>query len=121
MKPLLYIGAALMIGAGTYGFVDYKKKSHSKELQSLYTKEEKKEVKESIPAPDIPEAVPAAMVTTQKETVVNAKDAVAADNKVVKKKKEKWDLKIYSRAIPAKEIIEEVPMTEVDTIKATQQ
>ena len=63
MKPLLYIGAALMIGAGTYGFVDYKKKSRSKELQSLYTKEEKKEVKESIPAPDIPEAVPAAMVS----------------------------------------------------------
>ena len=30
MKPLLYIGAALMMGAGIYGFVDYKKKNQKK-------------------------------------------------------------------------------------------
>ena len=122
MKPLLYLGAALMIGAGTYGFVDFKKKSHSKEMQSLYKKEETKEVKEPIPAPDIPEVVPAAMVTTQKEAVVEIKDTVAAGNKVGKKNNKRFNLKIYSRAEPRaiEEFEEEVPAAETDTIKATQ-
>ena len=33
MKSILYAGAALMIGASIYGFVDYKKNSHKKERQ----------------------------------------------------------------------------------------
>ncbi|MES1197913.1 MAG: hypothetical protein ABUL41_01395 [Chitinophagaceae bacterium] len=39
MKSILFIGATLMIGATIYGFVDYKKTSHSKEFRNLYEKE----------------------------------------------------------------------------------
>lgn len=120
MKPLLYIAAALMMGAGIYGFVDYEKKSRSREMQSLYTKEENREVKEPIPAPDIPEVVPAAVVTTQKEAVVKQKDKAVARKS--EEKFERLNLKIYSRAIPTKqlEVVEEEPVAAVDTIAVTQ-
>jgi hypothetical protein len=36
MKSILYAGATLMIGAAIYGFVDYKKTSHSKEFTKMY-------------------------------------------------------------------------------------
>jgi hypothetical protein len=121
MKPLLYIAVALMIGAGIYGFVDYKKKSQRKTLESLYTKEGNKEVKEPIPAPDIPEVGPAVMATTpREEAVVENKNTGEAGDKEGKKNNKRLNLKIYSRAIPTKVIIEEEDATAVDTIKATQ-
>lgn len=36
MKSILYVGAALMIGASVYGFVDYKKTSRDKQFESMY-------------------------------------------------------------------------------------
>lgn len=36
MKSILYAGAALMIGASIYGFVDYNKTSHKKEFKTMY-------------------------------------------------------------------------------------
>jgi hypothetical protein len=116
MKPLLYIAAALMIGAGIYGFVDYKKKSQRKTLESLYTKEGNKEVKEPIPAPDIPEVGPAVMATTpREEAVVENNNTNAAG----KKNNKRLNLKIYSRAEPRAIVIgEETPAAEPDTIKA---
>ena len=41
MKPVLYVGAALMISASIYGFVDYKKTTRKEEFRKMY--EEKKE------------------------------------------------------------------------------
>lgn len=110
MKPLLYIAAALMIGAAIYGFVDFKKKSHSKEFQSLYTKEATKDVKEQIPAPDVPERVPAAMATEKKETVVEEKKTNPTLKKGVKKKDKRLNAKLYSRAaLEREEFLQEVP------------
>lgn len=43
MKSFLYAGAALMIGASIYGFVDYKNTSHKKEFNAMYA--EKKAAK----------------------------------------------------------------------------
>ena len=42
MKSILYVGAALMIGASIYGFIDYKKASHKEEFTAMY--DEKKSV-----------------------------------------------------------------------------
>ena len=36
MKSILYVGDTLMIGAGIYGFVDYKKTNHKKEFVKMY-------------------------------------------------------------------------------------
>lgn len=40
MKPILYLSAALMIGASIYGFVDYKKTTRSADFKKLYDKKE---------------------------------------------------------------------------------
>lgn len=40
MKSVLYVGAALMIGASIYGFVDYKKTSHDKKFTRMYDDEQ---------------------------------------------------------------------------------
>ncbi len=44
MKSILYVGATLMIGAGIYGFVDYKKTNHNKELVRMYDSKETTEL-----------------------------------------------------------------------------
>lgn len=41
MKKMLFAGAALMIVASIYGFVDYQRASHKKEFQELYTEKNK--------------------------------------------------------------------------------
>jgi hypothetical protein len=37
MKSVLYVGAALMISASIYGFVDYKHTRNKKEFKEMYT------------------------------------------------------------------------------------
>ncbi len=39
MKSILYVGAALMVGASIYGFVDYKNTSHKEEFAGMYDEE----------------------------------------------------------------------------------
>lgn len=53
MKKMLYAGAALMIAASIYGFVDYQKASNKKEFRELYT-EKKKGAETTIPLEDKP-------------------------------------------------------------------
>lgn len=36
MKSILFVGAALMIGAGIYGFADHKKATRSESFQKMY-------------------------------------------------------------------------------------
>jgi len=100
-----------MIGAGIYGFVDYKKKTHSKEFQTLYREEEKKEVQEPVTAKVTPAVIPASMVTEKKETVVVDKKNVAGSKQAVRKKHKKINGKQFSRA-PLVEDMEEVPLPE---------
>ncbi|MEI9910110.1 MAG: hypothetical protein WDO71_10785 [Bacteroidota bacterium] len=40
MKSILYVAAALMIGASIYGFVDYSKTSRHKEFTNMYNENE---------------------------------------------------------------------------------
>jgi hypothetical protein len=111
MKPLLYIGAALMIGAGIYGFVDYKKKNQSKEFQSLYREEQKKEVQEPVTTDVSPAAIPAPVVTEKIETAIVNKEPVVDRKQVVKKKHKKLSSKQFSRAV-VEEYVDEVPLPE---------
>lgn len=106
MKSIMYIGAALMIGAGIYGFVDYKEKSHSRELQSLYTKEKKKEVIEPLPAKAEPAVITVPEATEQKEPNVEVDKTPTPAKKALKKKKEKVNLRQFSRAALEKEMEE---------------
>lgn len=62
MKPVLYVGAALMISASIYGFVDYKKTTRTEEFRKMY--EEKKES----PVITTP-AIETKLVSPQKTTV----------------------------------------------------
>ena len=39
MKSILYVGATLIIGAGIYGFVDYKQTHNKKEFKEMYENE----------------------------------------------------------------------------------
>lgn len=116
MKPLLYIGAALMIGAGIYGFVDYKKKGHSKAFQSLYKEEQKNEVQETVTEKVAPAAIPASMGTEKKDTVA-AGNKSAGRKQVVKKQHKKLNRKQFSRAALVEKVefvedVEEVPLPE---------
>jgi hypothetical protein len=110
MKPLLYIGATLMVGAGIYGFVDYNKASQDKEFRSLYTGEEKKEVKIPVETSVFPPLVTASLVAEKKETVSSDKKTVAVKRKTMKKKSRKMNSKMFSRA-PLREEME-VPSLE---------
>lgn len=96
MKAILYTGAALMIGAGIYGFVDYKQTRGKKEFKTMY--EAPVSVTEPAPAA-VTEPAPAtgnvpAAVTETKETV---KKAAPAKKKTARKKKRTFSTKLFSR------------------------
>ncbi|MBL7723907.1 MAG: hypothetical protein JNK27_07145 [Chitinophagaceae bacterium] len=101
MKSILYAGAALMIGASIYGFVDYKKTSHKKEFNSMYEEEKKK------PAVTVP--VNNSTTGSAKEEVINNKETKASkkENVTAKKKSKKIDAELFSRA-PLRDEVKEV-------------
>ena len=109
MKSLLFIGATVMVGAGIYGFVDFKKKEQSAAFKSLY-KEEKPVVQP--PAPEVVTfQVPNAVATAieEKEPVVEKK----VIKKNAKNKPKKFLPRDFSRAKIGDEVLEEVPLEEV--------
>lgn len=118
MKSILYAGAALMIGASIYGFVDYKKNSHKKEFNDLYA--EKKttkpvEVKEKKVTPDVNNKV-VEEKKTQKKTAVVKNKAVTEEKKEIKKKKRRFSAEDFSRA-PLREEVEEITLPSKKDIK----
>jgi uncharacterized protein HemX len=99
MKSLLYIGAALMVGAGIYGFIDYRKANDSKEFRTLYRNEDKAETKQPEMTKAAPVAAMASLVTMEKETAVAKSEPVIAKKNTAKKKKsKKINSKLFSRA-----------------------
>jgi hypothetical protein len=72
MKSILYVGATLMIGASIYGFVDYKKTSHSSSFTGMY---ESKKTQE-----------PVTIKTNQAFVIEEKTDAVVSSRKVAPKK-----------------------------------
>ena len=115
MKPLLLIGAALMVGAGIYGFVDYKKANHKKEFQTLYREDPTKDVQMPTPAPPVIDSVPTDVpVYGVKDGKVVVEKPVATSEKPTKKKNKRLFLKEYSRAALEKEEVR-LPEPEVKT------
>jgi hypothetical protein len=108
MKPLLYIGAALMIGAGIYGFVDFKNKNQRREFQSLYRQEQPK--KFQAPAPVKPGPAIPGSLTEKKDTVVV--NTAASGKPVIKKKNKKFTSKQFSRAALEEKDFDVVPLPE---------
>ncbi|MBO9202438.1 MULTISPECIES: hypothetical protein [Niastella] len=107
MKSLLLLGATLMVGAGIYGFVDYKKREQSAAFRSLY-REEKAVVQQ--PTPEVVTS-PAPIVTeptVKKEMVVETKKP--AQKKVVKETYKRISTKAFSRAIPKEAAIEDMEL-----------
>ena len=74
MKSILYAGAALMIGASIYGFVDYKQTHKKKEFKEMYA-EKKTEAPVAVAATDEP--------VTSKEIAVKEKTKPAVRKKAV--------------------------------------
>jgi len=116
MRSILYAGAALMIGASIYGFIDYKKTSHKKEFAGMY-----KETK-PVTAPDpVKENASDKSETTTLETKKIIKDlntvvtdkGKATDKKTEIKKKRKFRFSEFSRAPLRDE--EKVIINEQDT------
>jgi hypothetical protein len=111
---MLYAGAALMIGASIYGFVDYRKTSHKKEFSGMY--KENKPVEKTGP---VKKEISADQTTTNMEA---KKDAVLKENgkaeekTVLKKKKRNFRISEFSRA-PLRDEEEKVILDEQDTKK----
>lgn len=90
MKSILYVGATLMIGAGIYGFVDYKKTNHNKEFVKMYD---------------------------SKETTESVGDTRHIENATEKKHPEIKEKAVFKKLIPQKdELIEDKVMNEKPAI-----
>jgi hypothetical protein len=120
MKAILYTGAALMIGASIYGFVDYKQTSRKKEFKTMYAEPAAVTGEpESVTEPVITAAVKTEPATlTEKKEV--KKSAVAVKKKNVKKKRS-FSTKLFSRGALDERYIKPVPPDDIktDTKKTT--
>jgi len=137
MKSILYVGAALMIGASIYGFVDYKQTSNKKEFTNMYEAPEKKpalvtEKETTLPEPIVTaeikkinapvtkkfpaktEPAPAVKATT----VAVTEETKITEKPVVKKtaKKRKLNHRLFSRA-PLREEEEVIAEPVKDEVK----
>jgi hypothetical protein len=92
MKTMLYIGAALMIGASIYGFVDYEKARHKKEFNNLYKETEVKQ-----PVTDVKndkmQGIIEKTAPEKKSTALNENKTAPAEKKEMKKAKKKRKVK----------------------------
>ena len=108
MKSIFYIGAALMVGAGIYGFVDYRKTNETKEFRSLY---EEKEIRGTNPhstveterKPVLIQDEPVKMASSATVFAAKPKEetkpiAKAGTQKQRMKKSRKLNYKLFSRA-----------------------
>lgn len=126
MKSILYAGAALMIGASIYGFVDYNQASNKKEFNEMYTLEKEKpavvtpktgtdqSIKEAI-RKEKKNDTPANMKREKADESEKYADEKKEENKV-KKGKRKLSTKLFSRA-PLREEMEELPDPKNETKK----
>lgn len=74
---MLYVGAALMIGASIYGFVDYKKTSQEKEFTGMYADEKEPPVAVTVDEKKEPAVNPINKeVTTKKKATVVKKEEI---------------------------------------------
>jgi uncharacterized protein YwqG len=120
MKAILFTGAALMIGAGIYGFADYRQTSQKKDFQVMYAGDN---AINSASAP-VHAAVESDKITTSETTTAATETkATAAKSVVVKKKAKKkktFNTKMFSRGAMDERFIEPVQEVEKKTDKLKQ-
>lgn len=104
MKSILYAGAVLMIGAGIYGFVDYKKTNQNEEFKNMYKEKEAAEpvvvpgkeivslIEPVITGKNIKKKIPVMKKTVNKESA----RTIVKRNRI--KKQKKLDAELFSRA-----------------------
>ena len=103
MKAILYVGGALMVAAGIYGFIDYKKSNHDQDFRTLYeNKKEAPAVVEKRESNTFKEGA-GRVAEVQLESSLNAngqasKTTPSKASKKVSKKKRRITLDKYSRA-----------------------
>lgn len=115
MRSILYIGAILMISAGIYGFVDYRKTSQKRAFSSMYQSTGiETPGKEVLPVtaaeekPVLKETV-ASQIKTKKDT---DKPVARSVKKIKRSKNKELSFKKFSRAPLREEVIE--PVSEED-------
>jgi excinuclease UvrABC helicase subunit UvrB len=121
MKSILYVAAALMIGASIYGFVDYNETSRHKEFTNMYNESETEEpevVKEEVLADDIIPAVKREQTEAMEKEVMKEEaktELKKVVNTIVKKfkKKRTIDYESFSRAPLREEVVVEPVIKEV--------
>ena len=114
MKSILFVAAALMIGASVYGFVNYSKTSRQKEFKNMY---EEPVVKSPSVAEEQKQAGIVQPVTDLKkseETVKAEQPVKTTVKKMGKKKKRTFNYKSFGRAA-LKEFVP--PVTEEEKAK----
>lgn len=121
MKAILYTGAALMIGASIYGFVDYKQTSRKKEFKTMYAEP-------AAAATEEPKTVTGPAITTGTKTepvtvteIKEIKKSTVAVKKKPVKKKRSFSTKLFSRGALDERYIKPVPPDDIktDTKKTT--
>ncbi|MBI5859035.1 MAG: hypothetical protein HZB42_15485 [Sphingobacteriales bacterium] len=109
MKPILYAGAALMIGATIYGFVDYEKTKQKKEFSKMYTDEANRKAVNADVKTATDKTVTVNTAEVKKAEITTDKPVVNSnEEKTVKKKtkQRKFRLEEFSRAPIREEVIE---------------
>jgi hypothetical protein len=127
MKPIVYAGAILMIGASIYGFADYKKTVRNKAFKNMYQENEKKEPvvdkknesAETLTEPGeiiLDENMVEENPGVEKTTGENTPGSLEKNNAV--KKEKKLNAELFSRA-PLKEYTEvkEIPESSEKVVK----
>jgi uncharacterized protein HemX len=125
MRSILYVAAALMIGASVYGFVDYNKTKDRKEFATMYDENETKEPvvteKKKLTNDMVPVTKKEQSEVGNDETVTN--DGVKKEENIVKKffgkfkKKRKVNYESFSRAPLREEVMVEAPEAKEVKIK----
>ena len=112
MKSVLYVAAALMIGASIYGFVDYSKTGHQPEFKAMYNENETAEpviAEEKMEADIVPVVSIEKLHVTEKEPVKEEipTGIVSEQKKQGKKikKKKRINYESFSRAPLREEIL----------------
>ena len=96
MKSILYVAAALMIGASIYGFVDYSKTNRHKEFKSMY---DENEITQPVKTKEGKQPFVIQPETISKKEIIETKSEQPVKQAVKKKKKKRMiDVESFSRA-----------------------
>ena len=113
MKTILYVGAALMIGASIYGFVDYRKTNRNKEFTKMYKEKKVSKPEMVVSEKKITPAENKQITEKEPEKTVSVATTAKENSteKNIKHKKRKFRLQEFSRApLDERYIKEEIKM-----------